>query len=51
MPENLPENSGIEDFDPLNLPKRTSHTFERDILNIESEHRNTIKQSLIKNSG
>lgn len=51
FPENLPENSGIEDFDPLNLPKRTPHTFERDIYNIESERHNTTKQSLIKNSG
>jgi hypothetical protein len=47
----MPEDSDIQNFDPLNLPKRTSHTFERDILNIENERQNTIKQSIIKNSG
>jgi hypothetical protein len=40
-----------EDFDPLNLPKRTPQSFERDILKIENEHQNTAKQSFIKNSG
>jgi len=40
-----------QNFDPSNLPKRTQQTFERDILKIENENQNTIKQSLIKNSG
>jgi hypothetical protein len=40
-----------EDFDPLNLPNRTPQSFERDILKIESEDQNTVKQSLIRNSG
>jgi hypothetical protein len=45
------DNQVIQNFDPLNLPKWTPHAFELDILNIENEHQNTIKQSLIKNSG
>lgn len=45
------DNQVIQNFDPLNLPKRTPHAFELDILNIENEYQNTIKQSLIKNSG
>ena len=41
----------IQDFDPVNLPKRTPRTYERDILKIENEYQNNIKQSFIKNSG
>lgn len=41
----------IQDFDPLNLPKRTPRTFENDILNIEHCQNNSRKQSFIKNSG
>lgn len=42
------DNQVIQNFDPLNLPKRTPHAFELDILNIENEYQNTIKQSLKK---
>jgi hypothetical protein len=53
-PCSIPRDSDIldiQDFDPLNLPKRTPHTFERDIFNIENEYQNSIRKSLIKNSG
>jgi hypothetical protein len=47
----MPEDSDIQDFDPLNLPKRTSHTFESDILKVENETRNSIKELYAKETG
>jgi len=50
-PCSMPEDSNIQDFDPLNLPKRMAITFERDISNVKNENQNTIRDSLIKDSG
>ena len=47
-PCSMPRDSDIQDFDPLNLPKRTSHTFERDILKVENEHQGSIKELYAK---
>lgn len=44
-PCSMPRDSDvdIQDFDPVNLPKRTPRTYERDILKIENEYQNNIK--------
>ena len=47
-PCSMPRDSDIQDFDSLNLPKRTLHTFERDILKVENEYWNSIKESYAK---
>jgi len=44
----IPRDFNIQDFDPLNLPKCTLHTFERNILKVENEHQNSIKESYAK---
>jgi hypothetical protein len=50
-PCSMPRDCDIQDFDPLNLPKRTSHTFERDILKVENVHQNSIKELYAKETG
>ena len=50
-PYNMPRDSDIQDFDPLNLPKRILHTFERDILKVKNEHQNSIKELYAKETG
>ena len=47
----MPRDSDIQDFDPLNLPKRTPHTFERDISKVENEHQASIKELYAKKTG
>ena len=50
-PCSMPKDFNIQNFDPLNLPKRTPRTFERDILKVENESQNNVKKSYIKETG
>jgi hypothetical protein len=47
----IPKSYGRDNYDPLNLPKRTSESFECDIMKIESEHTKSIRKEYIKETG
>ena len=47
-PCTMPKNYKDSDYDPLNLPKRTEHSFKQYILLIENEQRVVEKKDLIR---